>query len=91
MGKGDARSVRKSVAVTPLLERVLAHPAEYGLERNVSESKALQVLAERGARFSAETQRHDAELRAYAAYAQDEERLAVASDIQRAALESGAM
>ncbi len=91
MGKGDARSMRKSVALSPLLERVLAHPTEYGIERGVSESRALQELAERGARFSAEARRHDAELRAYAAYAQDTERLSVAADIQRAALESGAM
>lgn len=86
-----ARSARKSVPLSPLLERVLAHPTEYGLERGVSESRALQLLAERGARFSAETKRHEAELRAYAEYAQDAERLSVAADIQRAALASGAM
>lgn len=93
MGKSDRthRVARKSVAMSPLLERVLARPTDFGLERGVSEARALQVLAERGARYSTEVLRHEAEIVAYAAYAEDPERLAVASDIQRAALESGAM
>lgn len=90
MGKGDHRA-RKSVPVTPMLERALAHPTEFGLARGISDAHALQILAERGARLGAELRRRDEELRAYAAYEQDPERRAVAADIQRAALESGAM
>lgn len=77
--------------LTPVLERALAHPTEFGLERDLSEARSLQILAERGARYGAELRRRQEELRAYAAYDGAPERRAVAADIQRAALESGAM